>query len=58
MGRPSPSKLPLPMGDLDPHLIRLLRPTGVLNPNSISIGPAVFAGLTSVTDRQTTLLGR
>jgi len=33
----------------------------VLNPNGISIGSAVFAGLTSVTerqtDRQTTLLG-
>ena len=36
-------------------------PTRVLNPNGISIGSAVFAGLTSVTDRptdrQTTLLG-
>jgi len=36
-------------------------PTGVLNPNGISIGSAVLAGLTSVTnqqtDRQTTLLG-
>jgi len=28
-------------------------PTWVLNPNGISIGAAVFAGLTSVTDRQT-----
>jgi len=28
-------------------------PTQVLNPNGISIGSAVFAGLTSVTDRQT-----
>jgi len=28
-------------------------PTRVLNPNSISIGSAVFAGLTSVTDRLT-----
>ena len=27
--------------------------TRVLNPNGISIGAAVFAGLTSVTDRQT-----
>jgi len=35
-----------------------LGPTRVLNPNDISIGSAVFAGLTSVTDRQTTLLGR
>jgi len=38
-----------------------LSPTQVLNPNGISIGSAVFAGLTSVTDRQTdrltTLLG-
>jgi len=33
-------------------------PTQVLNPNGISIGAAVFAGLTSVTDRQSTLLGR
>jgi len=36
--------------------------TQVLNPNGSSIGAAVFAGLTSVTDRQTdqqtTLLGR
>jgi len=37
------------------------RPTRVLNPNGISIGSAVFAGLTSVTDQQidqqTMLLG-
>ena len=37
-------------------------PTRVLNPNSISIGSAVFARLSSVTDRQTdrqtTILGR
>jgi len=33
-------------------------PTQVLNPKGSSIGAAVFAGLTSVTDRQTTLLGR
>jgi len=37
-------------------------PIGVLNPNGISIGEAVFVGLTSVTDRQTdrqtTLLGK
>jgi len=36
-------------------------PTQVLDPNGSSIGAAVFAGLTSVTDRQTdrqtTLLG-
>jgi len=35
-----------------------LGPTGVLNPNGISIGSAVFTGITTVqTDRQTTLLG-
>jgi len=38
-----------------------LGPSQVLNPDGISIGSAVFAGLTSVadrqTDRQTTLLG-
>ena len=28
-------------------------PTQVLNPNNVSIGSAIFAGLTSVTDRQT-----
>jgi len=28
-------------------------PTEVLNPNGISIGSAIFAGLTTVTDRQT-----
>ena len=33
-------------------------PTQVLSPNSISISSATFAGLNSVTDRQTTLLGR
>jgi len=33
-------------------------PTLVLSPNGISISSAVFAGLTSVTDQQTTLLGR
>ena len=32
-----------------------LGPTRALNPNGISIGEAVFAELTSVTDRQTTL---
>ena len=35
-----------------------LGPTGVLNSNGISIGSAIFANLSSVTDRQTTLLGR
>ena len=58
--------MPLPMGDLDPCNTWFLGPTRVLNPNGISIGAAVFAGLTSVTvrqtkgqtNRQTTLLGR
>jgi len=49
------------MGDLAPSNTWFLRPTRVLNPNGISTGPAVFAGLTNVTDRQTdrqtTLLG-
>jgi len=35
-----------------------LGPTRVLNPKGISIGSAVFAGVTSVTDRQTMLLGQ
>ena len=47
-----PLKIPLPMGDLDPHRW-FLGVTRVLNPNGISIGAAVFAGLTSVTDRPT-----
>jgi len=34
-----------------------LRSTRVLNSNGISIGSAVFPGLTTVTDRQTTLYG-
>jgi len=42
----SPSKLPLPMGDL-----WFPGPTPVLNPNGISIDAAIFAGLISVTDR-------
>jgi len=63
LGRPSPSKLSLLMGDLDPPFNTwFLGPTRVLNPNGISIGAAVFTGRTSVTDRQTdrqtTLLGR
>ena len=54
-----PKNLPLSMGDLDPPSNTWFPgPTQVLNPNGNSIGAAVFAGLTSVTDRQTTLLGR
>ena len=39
-----PSKLPLPMGNLDPHLIRgsFLGPTRILNLNDILIGSALF----------------
>jgi len=52
------SKLPLPMGGSElPSNTWSLGPTQVLNSNGISIGSAVFVGLTSVTDRQTTLLG-
>jgi len=41
-----------------PSNTRFLWPTQVLNPNGISVGSAIFAGLTTVTDRpQTTLLG-
>jgi len=52
-------------GGSGPHLTRFLGPLRPHNPNGISIGSAVFARLTSVTDRQTdqeskqtTLLGR
>jgi len=51
----SPSKVPLSCGDLDTHLIGLTR---VSHPNSISIGSAIFAHLTSPaceTHRQTDL---
>jgi len=48
------SKLPLPVdGSELPSNTWFLGPNRVLNPNGISIGAAVFAGLTSVTDRQT-----
>jgi len=55
MGRPfSPQNLPLPMGGSGaPSNTWLPGPTEVLNPNGSLIGAAVFAGLTSVTDRQT-----
>ena len=46
---PFPPKLPLPIGDLDPYLMWLPVLTQVLNPHGISIGSAIFAGLTSVT---------
>jgi len=52
----SPSKLPLPMWDLDPHPRHgsFLRPKWVFNPNGISIGLVVFAGLTTVTNDRPT----
>ena len=51
MGRAfPPQNCPCALGDQDPHLIHgSLGPSWVHNPNSISIGSAVFAGLTSVT---------
>jgi len=50
----SPLKIaPLHEGSGLPSNTWFLGPTQVLNPNGISIGAAVFAGLTSVTDRQT-----
>ena len=53
-GTPSPSKLPLPMGDLDSHLIHgsLGPPESPAQTASRSV-QSFFAGLTSVTDRQT-----
>jgi len=54
-----PLKIALPMRRSGPPSnTRFLGLTRVLKPNGILIGLAVFAGLTSVTDRQTTLLGR
>ena len=54
MGRPFHQKIALSHGDLEPSNTFVPgRPTRVLNPNGISIGSAVFAGLTSVTDRPT-----
>jgi len=46
-------KLPLPMGDLGPHLIHgSLGPPESIPPNRISIGSAVFARIMIMTDRQ------
>jgi len=64
---PFANKLPLPIGGYGPPSNTWFPgPTRILNPNGISIGSAVFTGLTSLTDRltdrqtdrQTTLLGR
>jgi len=44
------------MGDMDPPSNRpawFLGPTPVINPNGVSMGSAVFTGLTSLTDRET-----
>jgi len=50
----SPPKLPIHNGDRDLHLIDdSLHPSEPQNPNGISISSAVFAGLTTVTDRPT-----
>ena len=53
-GMPFPLKITPSHGESGPPSnIWFLGPTRVLNPNGISIGAAVFAGFTSVTDRQT-----
>ena len=53
--RPSPFRLKIAhsRGDLDSHLMHGSLDPPVQNPNQISIGSAVFAGLTIVIDRQT-----
>ena len=54
MGRSfPPQNCPFPWGIWTPSSTWFLGLTRVLNPNGISIGAAVFAGLTSVTDRPT-----
>ena len=50
----TPRKIPLYAGECAPAPNTcLLESTQVLNPNGISIGSTVSAGLTIVTDRQT-----
>ena len=52
MGAPFPRSCPFPLGVLwTPSNTWFPGPTRVLKPNGISIGSAVFARLTSVTDR-------
>jgi len=59
MGHPFPLKIAPSHGGSGPESNACFPgPTWVLNLNGISIGSAIFAGLTSVTDRQTTLLGQ
>jgi len=54
MGRPFPLKIAPSHGAIwTPSNTWFPGPTRVLNLNGISIGAAVFAGLTSVTDRPT-----
>jgi len=54
MGRPfPPQNCPFPWRSGPPSNPWFLGPTRILNPNGISIGAAVFAGLTSVADRPT-----
>ena len=48
-----PQNYPLPRGIWTPSNTWFPGPTRLPNPNGMSIGSAVFAGLTSVTDRQT-----
>jgi len=48
---PRPQNCPFPWGCGPPSNTWYLEPTRVLNPNSISISSAVFAGLTGMTDR-------
>jgi len=52
---PFPLKIGPSRGDLDPHLSRnrLYEPNRAHNPNGISIGLVVFAGLMTVAARQT-----
>jgi len=53
MGDLFPQKLPLSMGDLESHLIHDSLGPSEPTTQTASIGSAVFAGLTSVTDRPT-----
>ena len=55
MGRPISSKIAPVHGWSVPHLINgsFLGPTLLHNTNGILIGSAIFAGLTTATDRQT-----
>jgi len=50
---PSPQNCPSLWGIWTPSNTWFHGPTRVINPNDISIGSAVFAELTTVTDRQT-----